>query len=130
MKKREKILLSMLLFLILFALILGRFLESAPLDNNIKFTFIAHQIRNYVENYDKYPVSLFEINVIEKFLKDDWGRFFIYKRNKNKISLISYGKDGRPGGVNENKDICYSFTVLSPSKSPSAVKSASGLRNK
>lgn len=38
---------------------------------------------------------------------DPWGRSYLYKipGEKNEFDLFSYGKDGKPGGINENIDI-------------------------
>jgi general secretion pathway protein G len=40
---------------------------------------------------------------------DPWGRAYIYKTGgiNGDFELISYGKDGQPGGESENADITY-----------------------
>jgi len=114
MQKKQMILLTILLCVILLAVIIGKIVESTHLNNNIKLKFIAQHINNYIDDYNKYPASLTEINVKKNFLKDEWGRFFIYKKGKNKITLISYGEDGKKGGVKTNQDIYYSFEPMKP----------------
>jgi general secretion pathway protein G len=37
---------------------------------------------------------------------DPWGRPYVYRLNENgSVAIISYGKDGQPGGTGENADI-------------------------
>lgn len=38
---------------------------------------------------------------------DPWGRVYLYKSpgSKGEFEIISYGKDGQPGGTGENADI-------------------------
>ncbi len=40
---------------------------------------------------------------------DPWGRAYIYKSpgEHGEFDLMSYGKDGNPGGTDENADIMY-----------------------
>jgi general secretion pathway protein G len=41
--------------------------------------------------------------------KDPWGRDYAYKspgeHNPTKFDLVSYGKDGQPGGEGDNRDV-------------------------
>lgn len=39
--------------------------------------------------------------------QDPWGRPYIYRSpgSKGEFDLLSYGKDGQPGGTNENADV-------------------------
>jgi len=36
---------------------------------------------------------------------DPWGRPYLYRPTGNGFAIISYGKDGQPGGSGENADI-------------------------
>jgi general secretion pathway protein G len=36
---------------------------------------------------------------------DPWGRPYLYRPTDNGFAIISYGKDGQPGGSGENADI-------------------------
>ena len=40
---------------------------------------------------------------------DPWGRPYLYRTpgEKAEFDLVSYGKDGQPGGAGENADIVY-----------------------
>jgi len=40
---------------------------------------------------------------------DPWGRAYIYKLNSagNEFELLSYGKDGQPGGEQDNADVSF-----------------------
>ena len=40
---------------------------------------------------------------------DPWGRPFVYRvpGERSEYELVSYGKDGQPGGTGENADLVY-----------------------
>lgn len=38
-------------------------------------------------------------------LKDPWGRAYIYEFADDKMTIISYGRDGKPDGTGEDGDI-------------------------
>lgn len=55
------------------------------------------------------PVNWQGPYVDKPILKDPWGNSYVYIYpgiyNKNDYDLISYGKDGMPGGKGDNEDI-------------------------
>ncbi len=43
--------------------------------------------------------------VDEELVKDPWNRFyFICSDDQSELRICSYGKDGKPGGINEDQD--------------------------
>lgn len=53
-----------------------------------------------------------ETRWVDRYLKkgvplDPWGKPYVYKRpgDHGEYDLLSYGKDGQPGGTGENEDI-------------------------
>ena len=82
-------------------------------------TAIARAIDDYaVENNGRYPESL-EVLVTpdangftflnkETVPVDPWGHEFVYEPGGgSKFNVISYGKDGQPGGEGDDADITY-----------------------
>ena len=87
-----------------------------------KTAVIKSVINTYLMNTQEYPKTLNDLVVdtgiqgwagpyIRKnYLYDSWGNPFVYKPNTaaaNGYDLISYGKDGQPGGQGDNADIIY-----------------------
>ena len=65
----------------------------------------------YMEN-GKYPDSLQQLvgkyGLRESQLKDPWGNEIVYRRpgeGGRDFDLVSYGRDGKPGGDGNNADI-------------------------
>ena len=84
---------------------------------------IARAIDDYaVENNGRYPESL-EVLVTpdangytflnrETVPLDPWGHEFIYEPGSgNKFNVISYGKDGQPGGEGDDADLTYEMIL-------------------
>jgi hypothetical protein len=42
---------------------------------------------------------------------DAWGRPLVLDRTGDVVTLISYGKDGRPGGTGLSADLLHRFTI-------------------
>ena len=81
---------------------------------------IAQSLENYaVENMGRYPDSLEALVQPDEnghtYLNretvptDPWGNAFIYEppSGGRKLNVISYGKDGQPGGEGDDADISY-----------------------
>ena len=66
------------------------------------------RILRYAHMHDRLPKALDELPIIEKFgndLEDGWGRRILYQFvQNNTVTLISYGKDGVPGGEGNDED--------------------------
>lgn len=74
------------------------------------------QIPAFVGRFNRLPNSLQELPPLpEQYnssLKDGWGRNIIYKKyDDGTVELVSYGKDGIPGGTGSNEDIVFKFKI-------------------
>ncbi len=87
-------------------------LDAAKVDTT-KSTIgtIEAGLKLYYTRHGKYPDTGSGLNVLvqEKFLdkppKDGFGNDFVYLNEGGKYTIISYGRDGAPGGTDENADI-------------------------
>lgn len=73
---------------------------------------IDSDIQAFVKKNGKLPTSLNVVGVDPKYpsyndagLLDRWGHSYVYRLTKNTYTLISYGHDGKPGGVGIDSDI-------------------------
>ena len=60
----------------------------------------------------RYPTSEEGLAAVQPYLKktlpnDPWGRSYVYRTpgEKGEYSVVSYGRDGKPGGTGEDADI-------------------------
>jgi general secretion pathway protein G len=60
----------------------------------------------------RYPTTEEGLAAIQPFLKksvpnDPWGKSYVYRApgDKGEFSLVSYGKDGKPGGSGDDADL-------------------------
>src|SRR5882672_9297463 len=60
----------------------------------------------------RYPTSEEGLAAIQPYLKktlpnDPWGRPYVYRTpgEKGEYSVVSYGRDGKPGGTGEDADL-------------------------
>jgi general secretion pathway protein G len=60
----------------------------------------------------RYPTSEEGLAAVQPYLKkalpnDPWGRAYVYRTpgEKGEYSIVSHGRDGRPGGNGEDADI-------------------------
>jgi general secretion pathway protein G len=60
----------------------------------------------------RYPTSEEGLAAVQPYLKktlpnDPWGRAYVYQipGDKAEYTVLSYGKDGKPGGTGEDADI-------------------------
>jgi general secretion pathway protein G len=75
-------------------------------------TVLESRIGQYVERNGRLPGSLSELPEDTKRISaitDGWGRPIYYSTNNGKVTLMSYGKDGRLGGTGEDADIIHDF---------------------
>ena len=59
----------------------------------------------------RLPESLQELEISMETIKDHAGVPFVYRHDASTVTLISYGADGKPGGVLFNKDQVLEFTA-------------------
>ena len=60
----------------------------------------------------RYPTSEEGLAAVQPYMKkavpnDPWGRAYVYHSpgDKGEFSLVSYGRDGKPGGTGEDADL-------------------------
>ena len=60
----------------------------------------------------RYPTSEEGLAAVQPYLKktlpmDPWGRAYVYRvpGEKSEYEIVSYGRDGKPGGTGEDADI-------------------------
>jgi len=74
---------------------------------------VDSDIQAYHKKHGKWPASLNVVGLDPDFPDnndgnvwvDSWGRPYVYRVTKNSYSLMSYGRDGKPGGVGLDSDI-------------------------
>ncbi len=65
-------------------------------------------------NADQGPGILVQERILDKPPRDEWGNNFAYRSEGGKYNIISYGRDGRPGGNGADADI--SNAILEPAQ--------------
>lgn len=79
-------------------------------------SFVRMQM--YISEHRKFPASLDELPKRDGYancITDGWERPLIYKvEQDNLITLLSYGKDGKPGGTGRNADIQTTYRTKNP----------------
>jgi hypothetical protein len=74
---------------------------------------LEQRVRLALDRKLEIPDNLNDLPTIENKgarTTDAWGRPIVLDFNGNEVTLISLGKDGRPGGVSEDTDIIHRFT--------------------
>jgi len=104
------------------------FLDFVPSEAHTTSSIISNalDINSYYAINQTLPEDLSVIPQREGCddnMNDYWGRKIIYEYNSdNIVRLISYGKDGVPGGDGNNEDIIYEFKIpLDLENSPSII---------
>jgi general secretion pathway protein G len=87
-------------------------LEEAKVDRaKMDVRQIKDMLQTYYMKKGKYPdtgsglKSLLEAQITEKALIDPWDHEYIYVLESGKPNVISYGKDGAPGGSEYDADV-------------------------
>jgi general secretion pathway protein G len=79
--------------------------------------WLTNRINDYQRTFHHLPPSLVDLTNINQghtILEDSWGRALIYNTNEHGYSLLSYGRDGLPGGVGLDADLSNT-NLFSPS---------------
>jgi hypothetical protein len=74
-------------------------------------------ILRYASAHDALPTSVDQLPRIEGFtneVTDGWGRAIFWRVEGNEVTLISYGRDGAPGGSGEDADMIGVFNTKTP----------------
>jgi len=74
---------------------------------------VDSDIQDYHKQNGKWPASLDVVGLDPDYPDnndgnvwvDSWGRPYVYRLTKNGYTLMSYGRDGKPGGVGLDSDI-------------------------
>ena len=70
------------------------------------FFQIRQALADYRQKHGQYPESLNQVPELKEMrLIDAWGHPYQYTKTENGYSLISLGRDGKPGGVGLDADI-------------------------
>jgi general secretion pathway protein G len=87
-------------------------LDDAKTDAaKIDISNIMGALKIYYAKKGNYPSTagglqeLVSARVLEKLPQDPWGRPYIYTNEGGKPVVLSYGKDGSPGGTGNDEDI-------------------------
>lgn len=80
------------------------------------------RIREYMIQQRKYPADLRSLPLVDDHgtnTNDGWGRPLIYEVSSDGIiSIISLGRDGKPGGTKEDADIRRRYRTLNKDGMP------------
>jgi hypothetical protein len=81
--------------------------------------FVASGCDEYQAKYGNFPASLAELHTLredlsEPWTQDAWERHLIispYNKSLGYGRIISYGRDGKPGGNDNDKDLEVRFPL-------------------
>lgn len=94
--------LGILLGLIVFMVILLRSpaskMQSPAMITQQKLATLKTAVLEYAKNNQKLPTKLTDLNLPEQATLDPGGVPFVYQIDGNKVTILSYGSDGKPGG--------------------------------
>ena len=84
------------------------------------------RIRAYAAAHRRLPASLSDLPKLEQDrdseLADGWERPIHYRASGQTVTLLSLGKDARPGGTGQDSDIEATFTVLEAPSQPATQR--------
>ena len=70
-----------------------------------QFHQLQSALSDYANKHGHYPDSLEHVPELEDFVPlDPWHRPYQYSKTENGFSLLSLGRDGKPGGVGLDAD--------------------------
>ena len=79
---------------------------------------LKRRVLHYAKQNNKLPHSADELPVLEDFYNtntDYWGNKIIIQIDGTTVTLISYGKDRKPGGTGANLDLIAAFEAMTSS---------------
>ena len=91
-----------------------------PKDFTVSTMWLTkRRILQFAYLHDKLPSNLSSLPVLEGYdnsLLDGWGRPLHYQYDETfKVTLTSFGRDGRAGGTGDDADIIRSFAAKTAS---------------
>jgi type II secretion system (T2SS) protein G len=92
----------------------GCYLDSLPPENHTSTAMypLKKRILRFANTHDRPPHALSELPPLEGFTNrttDVWGNEIKYIVDGTTITLLSYGKDQRPGGNGDARDVIGIF---------------------
>ncbi len=75
---------------------------------------MKRRILRFASAHNALPTSFDQLPHIEGFsneVTDGWGRPIMWRVEGDVVSLVSYGRDGAPGGVAEDEDLVATFNT-------------------
>lgn len=108
--------LILLIALVLFAALIvavppGRREKSKREQAELDLRNLRSAVNLYRKRAGHYPTtadglnSLIDLRILTAFPKDPWGDDYVYTSENGKLILMSFGRDGVPGGVGPDEDI-------------------------
>lgn len=90
--------------------------KSAPIRANLDIRALQTAVTLYMTTKDGKPPSKLEALVVpdadgsrfysaDKLPMDPWGHAYVYTTDGKSFHIVSYGSDGKPGGVGDAADI-------------------------
>lgn len=121
--KVRKLIITVVFAAVLLVVLMICFIDIVPKKDRTQTDLVVleQRIRHYYEKNGMLPTSLAELPEApskENRVTDGWGRPIIYKHVNGKVFLLSYGKDGLPGGSGDDEDITRTFSLRVESASP------------
>ncbi len=98
-------------------------LEEAKVDRaKLDIANILNALKTYYAKKGNYPdtgaglKALVDTQILEKQPVDPWDHEYVYVLEAGKPTVISYGKDGAPGGTESDADISSKDLGNTPKK--------------
>jgi general secretion pathway protein G len=98
-------------------------LEEAKVDRaKLDIANILNALKTYYAKKGNYPdtgaglKALVDTQILEKQPVDPWDHEYVYVLEAGKPTVISYGKDGAPGGTESDADISSKDLGNAPKK--------------
>ena len=97
----------------------GCHLGDLPPENYTSTTMypLKRRILNYAKIYNRLPTTLSELPPLEGYTNqttDVWGNEILLVIHKTSVTLVSYGKDQKPGGRGDDRDVIGIFEAKTP----------------
>ena len=92
-------------------LVIPRLEEGKVSAAKIKISNLKNELDQYYARKGKYPdtgtglKALVDGQYEDSMPKDPWGNEYVYTLENGKAVVVSYGKDGQPGGESNDADI-------------------------
>lgn len=87
-------------------------LEEAKVDRaKMDIGNIQNALKTYYAKKGQYPdtgggfKALVDMQILEKMPTDPWDKEYVYLNEGGKPTVMSYGRDGTPGGTDIDEDI-------------------------